>query len=399
MSCELLDFLWSGFEAVLSCPESDLSAIGTSIPLPQFTAGDVTALCRLATAHFTAQPMVVRLDGELCVVGDIHGTLHDLLRILADQGLEGRYLFLGDYVDRGAFSLEVVTLLFVLMLRRPGRFTLLRGNHEVRKVCAEYGFRDELVGSGYLDEVFDAFCGAFAWMPVAAVVQGAYFCVHGGIGPGISTVEEIEALQRPIHADTDQMAVRMLLWADPVDIPAAFVASGRGGAVSYGALAVRQFLQANGLRAIIRAHQCVNGVQPMRAMPVFTVFSSSNYVAEQPNDAGILLVAANRCLTARTFPGLPRCARAECSFFSYARSDDDARHGMTLSHSAYDLETSHLPRLAVRSTCLSLRISRKTSAVPGVARLISRVALGGTALPASSSLTCSLRSLVSDRES
>jgi diadenosine tetraphosphatase ApaH/serine/threonine PP2A family protein phosphatase len=362
MSDDLVDLFWSAFDPVLSCGDADILAIGASVSLPHFTVPDIVGLCELALAHFTAQPMVVRVPAEVCVVGDIHGTFHDLVRIFRDQGLGARYLFLGDYVDRGAFSLEVIVLLFTLMLRCPDRFVLLRGNHEVRRVCQEYGFYGEIIELNYPECIFDAFCEAFAWMPVAAVVQDAYLCVHGGIGPTIEKICQIEAIPRPIHVDSDVTAVRMILWADPTDASVAFAGSSRGSVLSYGPLAVKPFLQANSLTGIIRAHQCVSGVQPMRTMPVFTVFSSSNYHPDQANDAGILIVGKDGDLTPKTFPALPRIARGDCTFFSFGRSDGAPRLPLGRAGSM-QFGVQRLPRLpSIRVPGIAIGTARK----PGV---------------------------------
>lgn len=72
------------------------------------------------------------------MVGDLHGQFYDFLELLrvvdgwSNPESEGRFLFLGDYVDRGLFSLETLTLLLIAKLKAPDRVFMLRGNHETR---------------------------------------------------------------------------------------------------------------------------------------------------------------------------------------------------------------------------------------------------------------------------
>lgn len=54
-------------------------------------------------------------------------------------------LFLGDYVDRGIFSLEVCIYLFCLKVNHPKEVVMLRGNHESRAMTEHFTFRAEIL--------------------------------------------------------------------------------------------------------------------------------------------------------------------------------------------------------------------------------------------------------------
>jgi hypothetical protein len=295
-----------------------VTEIGRSVPIPSFETADLLDLCSLAALHFQSLPIVLRLSTPICIVGDLHGRFQDLVRIIRGQGLSQTYLFLGDYVDRGEFSIETVSLVLTLVLKFPTQFWMIRGNHEVKDIASSYGFLEEVTGS-YPVSVFDAFIEAFDWMPLAAIIAHRCFCVHGGIGPAFKTIEEIEALERPITNPLSDV-VEQRLWGDPNEGIEGFHASGRRGRGRlYGPQAVQAFLSHNQLEMIIRAHECVDGVVTGKRMRVVTVFSASNYTADKPNRSGVVVMSHPGEIHGAWYDPLPKLGRKEAVFFSVTR--------------------------------------------------------------------------------
>jgi serine/threonine-protein phosphatase 4 catalytic subunit len=121
---------------------------------------------------------------------------------------------LGDFVDRGFYSVETFLLLLALKVRHPDRIALIRGNHESRQITQVYGFYDECMrkyGSAnvwrYCTEIFD-------YLSLAALVQERIFCVHGGLSPDISQIDEIRAIDRKQEVPHEG-GMCDLMWSDP----------------------------------------------------------------------------------------------------------------------------------------------------------------------------------------
>jgi len=190
----------------------------------------------------------------------------------------------------------VICLLLALKICHPSTVTLLRGNHEDAQVNALYGFRAECVrrcrdGA----TVWQSINRVFEWLPVAALVDDCVLCVHGGIGEQVQTLKQLKELPRPAVIDLSRRSVlNEILWSDPTDSDERIGCHPniRGpNTVSYGPDRVRAFCEANGLKLIVRAHQCVqDGFEFCAHGRLLTVFSAPDYGARWKNDAAMLIL-------------------------------------------------------------------------------------------------------------
>eukprot|EP00164_Ancoracysta_twista_P019090 GFYU01033394.1.p1 GENE.GFYU01033394.1~~GFYU01033394.1.p1 ORF type:complete len:567 (-),score=158.77 GFYU01033394.1:205-1905(-) len=294
-------------------------------------ARDVILLCSRVEELLLKESKVLELQSPLYVFGDIHGNMTDLLyfsKNIWTFGMSltaGKFLFLGDYVDRGLEGLEVIAYLFAQKTNVPEKLFLLRGNHELRKINGWEAYYKEgsflrqcrnRFGSTLGHEVWEAVNCVFDAMPYAAVIDQRVFCVHGGIPrqdprqpddrlANINAIPARASVDPPCRAETElsrQLAMD-LMWSDPaeeesmVDPESGFGPSVRGPQMScFGIQAITNFLDRYNFSHIIRAHQAMaSGVSVSKAAKVITVFSTSkDHIPGGDATCGCLLVEANR---------------------------------------------------------------------------------------------------------
>ncbi|CAF3180698.1 unnamed protein product [Rotaria sp. Silwood2] len=251
----------------------------------------------LSAALLREEPTLLNIDAPLTICGDIHGQFYDLVKLIEVGGAPShtRYLFLGDYVDRGYFGIECVFYL-----------------------C----FKQECLVK-YTENIYDICMEAFECLPLTAVVNNQFLCVHGGLSPEIHTLNDIKQLDR-FHEPPAQNAMCNLLWSDPAEdygneegslrlvatprmsaseTSSITTSSGslyltnaaRGCSYFYTYAAINEFLVCNQIRSVIRAHEAQDmGYRMYKKSPetgfssLITIFSAPNYCDVHQDKAAIM---------------------------------------------------------------------------------------------------------------
>lgn len=253
---------------------------------------EIARICHMAREMFLSQPSLLELSPPVKIVGDVHGQYADLLRLFTKCGFppSANFLFLGDYVDRGKQSLETILLLLCYKIKYPENFFLLRGNHECANVTRVYGFYDECKRRCNI-KTWKIFVDTFNTLPLAAIVAGKIFCVHGGLSPVLNSMDEIRHVSRPTDVP-DFGLINDLLWSDPTDSPNEWEDNERGVSYCYNKVAINKFLNKFGFDLVCRAHMVVeDGYEFFNDRSLVTVFSAPNYCGEFDNWGAVMSVS------------------------------------------------------------------------------------------------------------
>ncbi len=237
------------------------------------------------TGRLTISERLVTLEpsGEALVIGDLHGDLDSLLRILQNsrftQKLVNRkdatLIFLGDYGDRGPRSAEVYYTILKLKLAFPEQVVLLRGNHEGPEDLKAFPHDLPLQFQARFKENWTAAYSEvrelFAYLYNAVLVEERCLMVHGGLSPNINSVQDL-ARAHVTHPKQD--ILEDLLWSDPNDMVKTVLGSPRGAGKFFGKSVTEKVLNKLGVKILIRGHeQCENGFKFNHDGKVLTLFS------------------------------------------------------------------------------------------------------------------------------
>uniref|UniRef100_A0A915CSU8 Serine/threonine specific protein phosphatases domain-containing protein n=1 Tax=Ditylenchus dipsaci TaxID=166011 RepID=A0A915CSU8_9BILA len=253
---------------------------------------ELHALCLRARERCMSERALLRVGANIFILGDIHGQFQDLKKVLSILGLppKRRYLFLGDYVDRGLNSLETITLLLAMKLRYPRRVYLLRMPNRFGK---EDGSR-----------IWTDFQHVFNVMPVSAIVGTRIFCAHGGISQELVDWKQFDRMVRPTDV-TDVSLLTDLLWSDPCPTIEYYAESPRNVSQVFGSKAVDEFCMRMGIDMIVRGHQASkDGYETFFNNRCVTIFSAPHYT-DMKNRGALMYVST----------------KLQCSIYCYSKAE------------------------------------------------------------------------------
>lgn len=275
------------------------------------TSDTVVKLQQEITPLLQDEPMYYILPqsfSSTSIIGDLHGSYESLVKILKfflNEQITS-LVFLGDYVDRGDESVVTMLLLFAAKIAFPDRIILLRGNHETEDINYNHGFKEDLYrffNSSQVTNIFERINAIFDYLSIAAVTPFGTLCIHGGI-PSYTIqplhLQTLNFLSKPYSlpefpTDDINQAVYEILWNDPGENQEKlFIPSIRGYlANNFSMRALSEFLQVNGLKRMIRAHEASRGnfellfdnllIHIFSSEPYFGIISEALFAQEHPS--------------------------------------------------------------------------------------------------------------------
>ncbi|MCP8716187.1 MAG: serine/threonine-protein phosphatase 2B catalytic subunit [Asgard group archaeon] len=275
-------------------------------------------IIKMATQILSNEPNLLSITAPVTICGDVHGQYYDLMKLFEVGGdpASTKYLFLGDYVDRGSFSIECLIYLYSLKITYPNSFWMLRGNHECRHLTEYFTFKNECLHK-YSAQLYEVSLTSFNALPLAAIMNEQFFCVHGGLSPQLTSLDSIRRLHRFREPPTKGLMCD-LLWADPIEeydedtLDQEYVTNTvRGCSYAFTYKAACKFLDRTKLLSVIRAHEAQNAgyrmykrTKTMGFPSLLTMFSAPNYLDSYNNKAAVLKYE-NNVMNIRQFNSSP----------------------------------------------------------------------------------------------
>ncbi|KAK8848289.1 hypothetical protein M9Y10_019349 [Tritrichomonas musculus] len=241
-------------------------------------------ICDLAKKCLLEDKTLLRIKPRVRIIGDLRGNYNHIWDMICGNEPTDQFLFLGDYVNNGKNSIEVITLVLCMKLIAPNQVFLLRGRQETPNMTDNCGFKEECL-SCFDKEIYDKFLEVFECLPLAAIITDidktkSILCMNGGLSPNLTNVDQIDQIERPIK-NVEKGLPYEILFSDPsAEITKFTPNKSVKGAYLYGKTAAHTFLKNNELDHIVTSHQfSKNGYSyPFNEdHSVFSIFSTPDY--------------------------------------------------------------------------------------------------------------------------
>ena len=283
-----------------------------------FTDDQILELLKEVKPLFDKERSLLRIRSPCKIFGNLYGEYNDLMRFFesfgnpSDDNQMGditvmQYIFLGDFCDRGYYSLEVILLLFALKVKYPDYIIIIRGHHEDSNVNAYYGLgqecKDRLSDNLQNPEgIFASINKVFDSLPFGVLIDNSILCLHGGIGSRLATLSDIENIKRPVKivqevTNSQQQILIDILWSEysdeinDLDVNFERDKKKYGFIVKYGKDRLNKFLYENNLKLLITSHQYVHeGFMTFNDDKLLTLFSATNYMDQYGNIGGLITI-------------------------------------------------------------------------------------------------------------
>ena len=291
-----------------------------------FTKDEITSLIEEVIPIISKENSLIKIRSPCKIFGNIYGVYNDLMRFFESYGNPSdsiqngdinvmQYIFLGDFCDRGFYSLEVVLLLFALKIKYRNFIYLIRGHHEDKNINEFYGLgneckirlKDDINNN---NSIFNLINQVFDYLPFGVLVDGLTLLVHGGIGCSIEKLDDINNIIRPISVihdaeNIEQLHIIDLLYSEYDDNESNYSINQerdknkKGLIVKYGKKRLDDFLNNNKINLLITAHQFIkDGFCTFNDDKLLTLFSATNYM-DKYNNIGAMITIAKKTANKR----------------------------------------------------------------------------------------------------
>lgn len=232
---------------------------------------------------------------ETFVIGDIHGNLESLLKIIKiiEQANPRYVIFLGDIVDRGPYQLECLILILALKIKQPNKYFFLKGNHESLEINQYYGFYQDFIFKYKDQSKFKDVLALYKVLPICALVNRTVLCIHGGIPEDYEVLNKLKGVKTQdldLLSKSLAKSLKQIMWNDPKSNSTGFSDSFRGIDIkNFGEDVFKDFMEKTKLSSLIRSHELYpEGYRWFFNKRLLSIFSSANYRGKNPASYAII---------------------------------------------------------------------------------------------------------------